>query len=126
MQKKPKRATPNSLPEHLDRWRRDGRMRAFGAITWRGGCISGLELAGILGVSPRALRQLLVRDGSFLVEYRSNKGDSGSLAYYRIAQKALSPALLPERVSATQRKRPTGLPAPKVEEYTTSISRFFA
>ena len=105
-------------------------MRAFGAITWRGGCISGLELAGILGVSPRALRQLLVRDGSFLVEYRSSKGDHGELAYYRIAQKALCPAELPPRVAMAPRQRQVRLPAPKEEpadnQYTTSISRFFA
>ena len=69
-------------------------MRAMGAITYRGGTISGAELAGILGVSPRALRRLLVNDGHFEVEYRGPPGVRES-AYYRIAPKSVETVPLP-------------------------------
>lgn len=69
-------------------------MRAIGAITWRGGSISGKELAGILGVSPRALRQILVKDGYFRVEYRAHPGLPDE-AWYRVAPESVEPVTLP-------------------------------
>lgn len=74
---------PNSKAATLERWRRDGRLRAIGAITLRGGSISGTELGAILGMSPRALRHILVRDGHFLVEYRAMPNQKDQ-AWYRV------------------------------------------
>lgn len=84
---------PNGKEATLDRWRKEGRMKAFGAITYRGGVISGKELAAILGVSPRALRNLLIRDGHFLVEYRAQPGSKDE-AWYRIKPSSIEPPKL--------------------------------
>lgn len=65
-------------------------MKAFGAIAYRGGTISGKELAAFLGVSPRALRNLLVKDGHFLVEYRAKPGEKDE-AWYKIKPTSVEP-----------------------------------
>ena len=117
---------PNSRVETLDRWRRDGRMRAIGAITWRGGSISGKELAGILGVSPRALRHILVKDGHFSVEYRAHPGAPDE-AWYRIAPESVEPVPLPP---LRRESLPGGGKTPRVTFYkggpTPAIERFAA
>ena len=82
--------SPNSYDATLDRWRKEGRIKAFGAIAYRGGTISGKELAAILGVSPRALRNLLIRDGHFVVEYRAHSGRKDE-AWYKIMPSSIEP-----------------------------------
>ena len=68
--------TPNSYANTLEGWRRDNRLKALGAAICRGGTIEGGELAALLGLSPRALRLLLVKDGYFTVCY-----DTGETLY---------------------------------------------
>jgi len=118
--------TPNSKRETLERWRRDGRLRAIGAIAHRGGTISGRELAAWLGVSPRALRQLLVKDNYFLVEYRAAPGKRDE-AWYRLAPQAVEPVkeLPPLRREAL----PDGGKAPRILYRggpTPAVERFAA
>lgn len=118
---------PNGKDETLDRWRRDGRMRAFGAITFRGGTISGKELAAILGVSPRALRNLLIRDGHFLVEYRAAPGHKDE-AWYRVRPESIE---LPKELPPVRREALSdGGKAPRVTYTrggpTPAVERFAA
>lgn len=121
---------PNGLDETLDRWRRDGRMRAIGAIAWRGGSISGKELAGILGVSPRALRNLLIRDGHFLVEYRAHPGLKDE-AWYRMKPESVEvPLNLPPIRREAQadgskapRLRYAGGPTPAIERFMAPVRK---
>lgn len=116
--------SPNALDPTLARWRTDLRLRALGAISYRGGSISGQELAAFLGVSPRALRELLTRDGAFAVEYRSEPGKPDR-AWYTMRSSAVErPALMPPlRRAATLdgSKAPRitykGGPTPAVERF---------
>ena len=119
--------TPNSFDETLDRWRKEGRIKAFGAIAYRGGTISGKELAAILGVSPRALRNLLVRDGHFVVEYRAKPGEKDE-AWYRIRPESVEPV---KELPPLRRERLSdGSVTPRVQFYrggpTPAIERFAA
>ncbi len=88
---------PNAKPKVIQRWKNDVQIRAMGAVIASGGTIQGARLAGILGVSPRALRELLVRDGTFLVDYRYRakecKGSKDRVdeAWYRINPERLPP-----------------------------------
>ncbi len=117
---------PNSKEEVLERWRKEGRMKAFGAITYRGGVISGKELAAVLGVSPRALRNLLIRDGHFLVEYRAHAGSKDE-AWYRIKPESIEP---PKELPPLRREAlPDGGKAPRLHYRggpTPAVERFAA
>jgi hypothetical protein len=77
--------SPNGREEVLARWRFTNIQQAVGAIVCAGGVIKGDRLGGILGVSPRALRRLLVWSGFFTVEYRATPGDKDQ-SWYRINQ----------------------------------------
>ena len=117
-------SSPNALIPTLSRWRTDLRLRALGAISYRGGSISGEELAAFLGVSPRALRMLLVKDGAFAVEYRAEPGKQDRAWYLMSANAVERPALMPPlRRSATLdgSKAPRitykGGPTPAVERF---------
>jgi len=72
---------PNAQPAVLDRWRTQAIQTAIGAITCAGGEMKGDRLAAILGVSPRALRLILVNSGYFLVNYRATIGDKDQSWY---------------------------------------------
>jgi hypothetical protein len=117
---------PNSVKATMERWRVDGRVRAMGAICYRGGTISGKELAAILGVSPRALRHLLVKDGHFLVEYRANPGEKDE-AWYKIRPASCEP---PKELPPLRREAlPDGGKAPRIRYSggpTPAIERFAA
>lgn len=117
---------PKSLGNTLACWRSETRIKAIGAITYRGGTISGKELGAILGVSPRALRNLLIRDGHFLVEYRSDRCHRDE-AWYRIKPEAMT---APEKLPPLRRAAlPDGGKAPRVTyrgQPTPAVERFMA
>lgn len=88
--------TPKSRAATLQHWRSDEIMRAIGAVTLNGGAISGKALSAYLGVSPRGLRQMLVRKGSpFAVEIRVGENHKDE-AWYKLDPQALpAPKVLP-------------------------------
>ena len=85
--------SPNAEKALLERWRADGRIRAVGALTCAGGAMSGKHLAGVLGMSPRGLRQFLVKDDLIVVEIREVQTDKGPRGetWYRLNMRALPP-----------------------------------
>lgn len=118
---------PNSKAEVLSRWRRDERLLALGAIAHRGGTISGKELAAVLGVSPRALRKLLVESGVyFMVEYRAYPGKKDEAWYRMRPESAEKPKELPP---IRREALPDGGKAPRIRYSggpTPAVERFAA
>jgi len=51
----------NSKRNNLETWRRELQLKALGAITYGGGAMTGVDLGQVLKISPKALRNLLIR-----------------------------------------------------------------
>lgn len=62
--------TPRSRQATLDRWRKELRLLAYGAVTLAGGSCRGVWLANKIGISPNGLRQLIDGDGILYVDMR--------------------------------------------------------
>jgi len=99
---------PNSKPSKLDGWRKDMVMRAVGAVALHGGTMAGRHLGGILGLSPRGLRNILIRPGSpFAVEIRMGERNRGE-AWYKLDQSRLPAPPAPPPLRLTANRAPVG------------------
>ncbi len=103
---------PNAETALLERWRSDGRIRAVGALTCHGGLMSGKHLAGVLGISPRGLRQFLVKDDVITVEIHEGNKGSGE-TWYRLNMRALPPPTEAPPLRIAAPKRPMTGPRPR-------------
>lgn len=106
---------PNSRKSMLDQWRRDGRVRAIGSLTYYGGLISGKRLAAIIGISPRGLRQMLRGDPVFSPEIRESDQGRGE-TWYRLNHDALPPREEPPRLIRVLTPAAPRIAAPQPEE----------
>lgn len=105
-------SAPNSKQRLLAIWRRDGRMRAVGALSYYGGVLSGKRLASILGIPPRGLRPFLTGDPLFMPEIRESDEGRGE-TWYRLNTNALPPPEQPPRlIRAIQTAAPRRIQAP--------------
>ena len=51
----------NSKQNNHETWRKELQLKALGAITYAGGAMTGGDLGQLLRISPKALRNLLIR-----------------------------------------------------------------
>jgi hypothetical protein len=51
----------NSKRNNHENWRKELQLKALGAITYAGGAMTGHDLGQLLRISPKALRNLLIR-----------------------------------------------------------------